>query len=401
MGAPPRVGVREVPGGFFSAYLVHEVRPGDVIEVLPPSGTFTADLTVPGDHVFVVAGSGITPALSLAATVLRDGTSTVTVFYGNRRPNTGMFADELADLKDRYGPRLQLVHVLSREPRDAELTSGRLDGARLRTLVDNLVDAGRGDPWWLGGAHGMGGPLVAVRPARQGRRPPRAAGRARRPRRAGAPGAVLRRRRPAGAGARSLGYRRGPQQPGHRRARRALDHPGSPPRRAGAGLGAEGPRRRALRLQGRGVRHLPGPGHRRRGPDAPELRPGGSGGRGRVRAHLPDRAGVRRRHRRLRRLTRVRPIPAGATAELDVVVTAEMTVRFDELGPVHPVYATYSMAKHFEAAGRKLLLRHLEPGEAAIGRSVSVEHLSSAWIGDTVRVTAECVELSGNRLTCA
>jgi ring-1,2-phenylacetyl-CoA epoxidase subunit PaaE len=155
MGALPRVGVREVPGGFFSSYLVHQVRPGDTIEVLPPSGTFTADLSVPGDHVFVVAGSGITPVLSLAGTVLRDGVSTVTVFYGNRRTNTVMFADELADLKDRFGTRLQLVHVLSREPRDAELTSGRLDAARLRTLVENLVDADRVDHWWLCGPHGM------------------------------------------------------------------------------------------------------------------------------------------------------------------------------------------------------------------------------------------------------
>jgi ring-1,2-phenylacetyl-CoA epoxidase subunit PaaE len=155
MGAQPRVGVREVPGGFFSSYLVHEVQPGDTIEVLPPSGTFTADLSVPGDHVFVVAGSGITPVLSLAGTVLRDGRSTVTVFYGNRRTNTVMFADELADLKDRFGTRLQLVHVLSREPRDAELTSGRLDGRRLRTLIDNLVDAERVDHWWLCGPHGM------------------------------------------------------------------------------------------------------------------------------------------------------------------------------------------------------------------------------------------------------
>jgi ring-1,2-phenylacetyl-CoA epoxidase subunit PaaE len=155
VGAPPRVGVREVPGGFFSSYLVHEVRPGDEIEVLPPSGTFTADLSVPGDHVFVVAGSGITPAISLAGSVLRDGESTVTVFYGNRRTNTVMFADELADLKDRYGTRLQLVHVLSREPRDAELTTGRLDGERLRTLVDAFVDAGHVDHWWLCGPHGM------------------------------------------------------------------------------------------------------------------------------------------------------------------------------------------------------------------------------------------------------
>ena len=157
VGAAPRVGVREVPGGFFSSYLVHEVEAGDEIEVLPPSGTFIADLSVPADHVFAVAGSGITPALSLAASVLRDGQSTVTVLYGNRRTNTVMFADELADLKDRYGTRLQLVHVLSREPRDAELTSGRLDRDRLQTLIETFVDAGHVDHWWLCGPHGMVG----------------------------------------------------------------------------------------------------------------------------------------------------------------------------------------------------------------------------------------------------
>jgi ring-1,2-phenylacetyl-CoA epoxidase subunit PaaE len=154
-GAAPRVGVREVPGGWFSSYLVRQVRPGDTIEVLPPSGTFTADLSVPGDHVFVVAGSGITPALSLASSVLGDGRSTVTVLYGNRRTDTVMFADELADLKDRYPTRLQLVHVLSREQRAADLTSGRLDGPRLRALVGQLVDVPGVDHWWLCGPHGM------------------------------------------------------------------------------------------------------------------------------------------------------------------------------------------------------------------------------------------------------
>ena len=94
------------------------------------------------------------------------------------------------------------------------------------------------------------------------------------------------------------------------------------------------------------------------------------------------------------------PVPVGEAAELDVVVTPEMTVRFAELGPVHPVYATYTMAQHFEEAVRKLLLRHLEPGEAAIGRSVTVEHLAPAWVGDAVRVTARCAQLRGYRLTC-
>jgi ring-1,2-phenylacetyl-CoA epoxidase subunit PaaE len=154
-GAALRIGVREVPGGLFSSWLVHEVKPGDEIEVLAPKGRFTTDLSVPAEHVFIVAGSGITPVLSLAATALEDGESTVTVFYGNRRTNTVMFADELADLKDRHGPRLQLVHVLSREPRDAELTSGRLDGQRLRTLVGAFVDVESVDHWWLCGPHGM------------------------------------------------------------------------------------------------------------------------------------------------------------------------------------------------------------------------------------------------------
>jgi len=97
----------------------------------------------------------------------------------------------------------------------------------------------------------------------------------------------------------------------------------------------------------------------------------------------------------------VRPIPAGESAVLDVVVTPDLTVHFDELGPVHPVYATYAMAKHFEEAGRKLLLRYLEPGEAAIGSALSVEHLAPSRIGDAVRVTARSAEQRGNRLTCA
>jgi len=81
------------------------------------------------------------------------------------------------------------------------------------------------------------------------------------------------------------------------------------------------------------------------------------------------------------------PVPVGEAAELDVVVTPEMTVRFDELGPVHPVYATYSMAKHFEEAGRKIIVHFLEDGEGGIGSEVSVRHVGSALPG--MRVTIE------------
>ncbi|MEW2571473.1 1,2-phenylacetyl-CoA epoxidase subunit PaaE [Streptomyces sp. NPDC047070] len=155
-GSVPRIGVRVVPGGLFSAWLVREVRPGDTVEVMAPTGTFTPDLAESGRHVLVAAGSGVTPMLSIAESVLAaHPRSTVTLFYGNRRTDTVMFADELADLKDLYPARFQLAHVLSREPREAEVLSGRLDAERLSALVDSLVDVGSADHWWLCGPHGM------------------------------------------------------------------------------------------------------------------------------------------------------------------------------------------------------------------------------------------------------
>ncbi|MDQ1050999.1 1,2-phenylacetyl-CoA epoxidase subunit PaaE [Streptomyces sp. V4I2] len=158
-GTPPRIGVRVVAGGLFSSWLVHGVRPGDILEVMGPAGVFTPGPTEAGrlgHHVLVAAGSGITPMLSIAASVLdADEASRITLLYGNRRSGTVMFADELADLKDRYPARFQLAHVLSREPREAEVLSGRLDADRLTELLDALVDVGGVDHWWLCGPHGM------------------------------------------------------------------------------------------------------------------------------------------------------------------------------------------------------------------------------------------------------
>jgi ring-1,2-phenylacetyl-CoA epoxidase subunit PaaE len=155
-GSVPRIGVRMVPGGLFSSWLVHDVRPGDTVEVMAPTGAFTPDLTTPGHHVLIAAGSGITPMLSIAESVLAaDSRSSVTLFYGNRRTGTVMFADDLADLKDLYPARFQLAHVLSREPREAEVLSGRLDADRLTALIDSLVEVRSADHWWLCGPHGM------------------------------------------------------------------------------------------------------------------------------------------------------------------------------------------------------------------------------------------------------
>ncbi len=162
-GQAPRIGVREVAGGLVSGWLVREVRPGDLVEVQAPSGSFTPDLRQGGEHVLIAAGSGITPVLSIAASLLGSHPdSTVTLLYGNRRSDTVMFADEVPDLKDGYPARMRLLHVLSREPQEVELFTGRLDAAKLRELLPATVTVSQVDHWWICGPFGMVSDAIEV-----------------------------------------------------------------------------------------------------------------------------------------------------------------------------------------------------------------------------------------------
>lgn len=151
LGEPLQIGVREIPDGLFSRWLVREVRPGDRVEALPPSGAMRADPEAGGRHLLIAAGSGITPMLSIAASMLANPTAEVALVYGNRTTSSVMFVEELGDLKNRYGPRFQVVHVMSREPREVELFSGRLDADRLRRLLTVLLPVESYDHVWLCG----------------------------------------------------------------------------------------------------------------------------------------------------------------------------------------------------------------------------------------------------------
>lgn len=91
-------------------------------------------------------------------------------------------------------------------------------------------------------------------------------------------------------------------------------------------------------------------------------------------------------------------IPEGFTQTLEVTVTDEMTVDFAELGRVHPVYATYWLGKHFEEAGRKIILPFLDGGEGGIGSQLEVYHTASALPGMQVTVTATLDRVEGRRI---
>ncbi|MFD6811490.1 FAD-binding oxidoreductase, partial [Streptomyces anthocyanicus] len=139
-----RVGIRLVDGGAFSTWALKELAPGHTVDVMAPTGRFVLDPR-PGHFAAVAGGSGITPVLSMAATLLdREPEARFCLIRSDRTAASTMFLDEVADLKDRHPDRFQLVTVLSREEQQAGLPSGRLDQERLADLLPALLPVGAG-----------------------------------------------------------------------------------------------------------------------------------------------------------------------------------------------------------------------------------------------------------------
>ncbi|WP_326780858.1 2Fe-2S iron-sulfur cluster-binding protein [Streptomyces longwoodensis] len=150
-----RVGVRLVEGGAFSTYALKEMQVGDEVEVMTPAGRFTLE-PAPGLYAAVVGGSGITPVLSIVSTLLeREPRARFCLVRGDRTAASTMFLEEVADLKDRYPQRFQLVTVLSREEQQAGLPSGRLDRERLTGLLPALLPVEAVAGWFLCGPYGL------------------------------------------------------------------------------------------------------------------------------------------------------------------------------------------------------------------------------------------------------
>jgi ring-1,2-phenylacetyl-CoA epoxidase subunit PaaE len=136
------IGIKRIPGGRFSTWATRALAPGDVLEAMPPQGNFVfrpdpaASRTVLG----IAAGSGITPILAIARTLLaREPGSRFVLLYGNRSAAEVMFRSALEDLKDRHLSRFTVLHVLSREASDLALLHGRLDEPRIRALLPGLA----------------------------------------------------------------------------------------------------------------------------------------------------------------------------------------------------------------------------------------------------------------------
>src|ERR1700730_16682652 len=160
-----RIAVKKIDGGAFSNWAADELKAGDELDVMTPTGRFGITHAPDEARVYVgfAAGSGITPIFSIVKGVLaREPDSRFFLFYGNRSTSGMLFREALEELKDRFMQRLSVFHVISGEEQDIPILHGRLDGDKVRVLLRSLVPAASVDHIFVCGPTGMGEDIEAT-----------------------------------------------------------------------------------------------------------------------------------------------------------------------------------------------------------------------------------------------
>lgn len=160
-----RIAVKKVDGGAFSSWAADELKSGDEIDVMTPTGRFGVAPAPEASriHVGFAAGSGITPILSIIKSLLaREPNSRFFLFYGNRSADGMLFRQPLEELKDRFLDRFSVFHVISGEEQDIPILHGRLDGDKVRVLLGSLVPAPTIDHVFICGPTGMSDEIEAT-----------------------------------------------------------------------------------------------------------------------------------------------------------------------------------------------------------------------------------------------
>ena len=155
---PLEIGIRVQPGGRFSEYASRELHVDDVIDVMPPTGRFHATVDAGASKYYLgfAAGSGITPILPIATSILnQEPASRFALFYGNRRQGSAMFIEDLYALKNRYPDRLQLHFVFSQEDQEFAIGAGRLDAEKVAELHKRFCSGDRVDEAFVCGPDSM------------------------------------------------------------------------------------------------------------------------------------------------------------------------------------------------------------------------------------------------------
>jgi ring-1,2-phenylacetyl-CoA epoxidase subunit PaaE len=138
-----RVAIKQVEHGKFSNFANASIKVGDSLEVMTPTGGFKCipDVNAEKNYILFAAGSGITPVISIAKTVLKnEPKSNVTLFYGNKNFGSIIFREELEALKNENMENFRLIHILSRESLGNPIQKGRIDAEKCEKLKKSLFE---------------------------------------------------------------------------------------------------------------------------------------------------------------------------------------------------------------------------------------------------------------------
>lgn len=167
------VTVKRVNGGKVSNFIHDRIKPGSMIDVMPPEGRFFTDLHPENNKTYYLfgAGSGITPLMSILRTILEEEPlSTVFLLYGNRTEESIIFRETLGELSSRYAGQFVVEHILSQPPREKakglagffkkgallwEGRTGRIDDKEVRRFLNEHPPRSRQMEYFICGPGNM------------------------------------------------------------------------------------------------------------------------------------------------------------------------------------------------------------------------------------------------------
>ena len=150
------VGIKKMPTGTFSVYANDQLGAGDVLEVMPPEGRFIFEPdTTPKKVAGFAAGSGITPIMSIAQTVLESHPDNVFVLvFGNQSASETMYLSDIQELERKYSDRFFVQYVFSRAQEESALF-GRIERSTVNFMLKNKYKETAFDAFYLCGPEPM------------------------------------------------------------------------------------------------------------------------------------------------------------------------------------------------------------------------------------------------------
>lgn len=151
------VTVKEIENGVFSSYANTQLKVGDTLEVGTPNGRFVYDPKTDSENTIVAfaAGSGITPIMSIARTVLEtESNNSFVLVYGNKSPKETIFYDAILELKTLHPNRFKVQFIYS-ETDEEDAMFGRIDRGNVQYILKNNIEINNTQKFYLCGPEGM------------------------------------------------------------------------------------------------------------------------------------------------------------------------------------------------------------------------------------------------------